>query len=170
MNNITCQASPHQAILENIFRFTSSNLGEIYSQDYRPKGHKTKNSILVVEHNEKERNLFLYHLMQFNYEVSGVASGKEALEKLGYQHYDLVLTENIMPEMSGSDLLQIMKAVAPRIEVIIVTAYVEIESYFRAMSLGAFEYLNKPIKTHELKRIIARVFSTIEEAQLSPPK
>ena len=59
-----------------------------------------------------------------------------------------------MPMVSGIDLLETIKKEKPNIRIIIVTAYGEVNSYLKAMTLGAFEYFNKPIKVNEFRHAI----------------
>lgn len=67
--------------------------------------------------------------------------------------------------MSGIDLLKKVKEISPDIGVIIFTAYGEVDSYLEAMNLGAFEYLNKPVKVEELKKVIVKVLSQNKESK-----
>jgi len=61
--------------------------------------------------------------------------------------------------MDGLQLLQELRKLGSRADVIMVTAYGEVESYLKAMSLGAAEYINKPIRIKELKRIVHKVLT-----------
>ncbi len=63
-----------------------------------------------------------------------------------------------MPEMNGMTFLKELNRTHPSSNVIMVTAYGEVESYIEAMNLGAYEYINKPVKVDELKKIIGRIF------------
>jgi DNA-binding NtrC family response regulator len=64
-----------------------------------------------------------------------------------------------MPGMDGLQLLQEIRRAGSQADVIMVTAYGEVESYLKAMSLGAAEYINKPIRIKELKRIVHKVLT-----------
>jgi DNA-binding NtrC family response regulator len=59
--------------------------------------------------------------------------------------------------MDGLQLLQEIRKTGSKTDVIMVTAYGEVETYLKAMSLGAAEYINKPIRIKELKRIVHKV-------------
>ncbi|NOY14073.1 MAG: response regulator, partial [Deltaproteobacteria bacterium] len=91
--------------------------------------------------------------------VSTVANGYEALEHLDHQPVDLVITDINMPEMNGLVFLRELNRCYPAVNVIMVTAYGGVESYLEAMNLGAFEYLNKPVKFEELKAVMERIFN-----------
>ena len=116
-----------------------------------------KKSILVVDDEENSRNGLLRILSKFNYDVLTAETGVEALKCLQKKPCDVILTDMRMPGMSGIDLLKKVKELLPEIGVIIFTAYGEVDSYLEAMNLGAFEYLNKPVKVDELKKVIAKV-------------
>jgi DNA-binding NtrC family response regulator len=122
-----------------------------------------KISILVVDDEEDSRNGIAHFLMKSNYDVITAKNGKEALESFKDNHHDLILADMIMPGMSGIDLLKRVKNIAPRTEVIIFTAYGEVESYLEAMNHGAFEYLNKPFKIKELMKLINKFVSQYED-------
>jgi DNA-binding NtrC family response regulator len=126
-----------------------------------------KISILVVDDEEDSRNGIAHFLLKSNFDVITAQNGKEALESFKENHHDLILADIRMPGISGIDLLKRVKTIAPRTEVIIITAYGEVESYLEAMNHGAFEYLNKPIKIRELKKVINKVVSQYKDNKLA---
>jgi YesN/AraC family two-component response regulator len=85
------------------------------------------------------------------------SSGEDALALFKSQPFNLVVTDIKMPVMDGLQLLQEIRKIGSKTDVIMVTAYGEVESYLKAMSLGAAEYINKPIRIKELKRIVHKV-------------
>jgi DNA-binding NtrC family response regulator len=115
--------------------------------------------ILVVDDEEGARELFNTILTDEGYEVSLAASGDEALTQFKNQPFNLVITDIKMPVMDGLQLLQEIRKIGSKTDVIMVTAYGEVESYLKAMSLGAAEYINKPIRIKELKRIVHKVLT-----------
>lgn len=131
--------------------------------------NKTLNkiSVLVVDDEKDSRKGIAHFLLKSNFDVVTAGNGKEALESFKENHPDLILTDMRMPEMSGIELLKEIKSIAPQTEVIIMTAYGEVDSYLEAMNLGAFEYLNKPIKINELMKVINKIVSQYEENKLA---
>jgi two-component system response regulator (stage 0 sporulation protein F) len=115
--------------------------------------------ILVVDDEEGARELFNTILSDEGYEVTLAVSGEDALSRLQSDAFDLVLTDIKMPGMDGLQLLQEIRKSGTKSDVIMVTAYGEVESYLKAMSLGAAEYINKPIRIKELKRIVHKVLT-----------
>jgi DNA-binding NtrC family response regulator len=67
---------------------------------------------------------------------------------------DLVITDYRMPGMDGLEFIIILKQLVPTVPVVMLTAYGAVETYLKSLSLGVFEYVNKPIKTVELLRIV----------------
>jgi two-component system response regulator (stage 0 sporulation protein F) len=114
-------------------------------------------SILVVDDEENAREGLSKILSKEGYKVETAANGKEAIDSLKRQRYDLVITDMRMPLMDGFEVLREIKKMDENIGVIMITAYGEVESYLEAMNMGAFEYINKPVRVNELKRVIAKV-------------
>jgi DNA-binding NtrC family response regulator len=115
--------------------------------------------ILVVDDEEGARDLFNTILSDEGYEVSLANGGEEALGLFKSGPFNLVITDIKMPIMDGLQLLQEIRKMGSKTDVIMVTAYGEVESYLKAMSLGAAEYINKPIRIKELKQIVHKVLT-----------
>ncbi|MGA1826617.1 MAG: response regulator [bacterium] len=113
-----------------------------------------KKRILVVDDQKNAREGLTQLLIKEGYEVVAAATGAVALNMVKKQDFDLIITDLMMPEVSGLDILGEIAEKKLNIDVIIVTAYGEVNSYLKAMTLGAFDYLNKPIKVKELHHII----------------
>ena len=95
------------------------------------------------------------------YDVASASNGLEALNYLRSNEVELIITDLNMPEMNGLNFLRMLNREHPASNVIMVTAYGEVESYLEAMTLGAFEYINKPVKYDDLKKVINKIFKTI---------
>jgi YesN/AraC family two-component response regulator len=116
-------------------------------------------SVLIVDDEENARIGLKKLLALDGFQVEAVANGYEALEHLDNNPVDLVITDINMPEMNGLVFLRELNRSFPAVNVIMVTAYGGVESYLEAMNLGAFEYLNKPVKFEELKAIMEKIFN-----------
>ena len=84
------------------------------------------------------------------YAVGKAGSGKEALQLLSEVAYDLVITDLVMPEMNGLEVLRSVKAASPDTGVFILTGYGDMNSAIDALRLGADDYLIKPCNPDEL--------------------
>ncbi|MDR3581329.1 MAG: response regulator [Oryzomonas sp.] len=114
--------------------------------------------ILVVDDEENARVALSKILVREGYDVALAGNGYEALNYLRGKEVELIITDINMPEMNGLSFLRELSRSHPESNVIMVTAYGEVESYIEAMNLGALEYINKPVKIDELKKIIRKIF------------
>lgn len=93
------------------------------------------------------------------YEVTGVATGNEALEALRATPFDLLLTDLMMPQMDGIALLRAALALDPGLVAIMMTGYGTIATAVEAMQLGAFDYILKPFKLGAILPVLARALA-----------
>jgi two-component system response regulator HydG len=107
-------------------------------------------TILVVDDDEPNRVTLERILEREGYAVVHAASGREAMEVLRARAVDLVLTDLKMPGMSGIDLLKASKTLDPDVELVVMTAYGTVETAVEAMKEGAYDFVAKPVKRHEL--------------------
>jgi two-component system cell cycle response regulator len=114
--------------------------------------------ILVVEDDRFFREMFYHLLRGEGYDVDTVASPVEALECLGKNEYQLVVSDLVMPTMSGIDLLFRVKQHDPDIDVILVTGNSNVETAIYALKNGARDYLIKPINHDEFKHAVSLCF------------
>ena len=121
--------------------------------------HRNK-TILVVDDEENARTALSKILINDGYDVSSARNGLEALNFLRSKNVELIITDLNMPEMDGLMFLRELNRSHPASNVIIITGYGEVESYIEAMTLGAFEYINKPVKYEDLKKVINKIFTT----------
>ncbi len=113
--------------------------------------------ILIVDDEENARMALTRLLAKEGFLVDSVANGYEALNYLRQQVVNIIVTDINMPEMDGITFLRELNKNFPKMNVIMITAYGGVESYLEAMNLGAFEYINKPVKIDELKHILKKV-------------
>jgi signal transduction histidine kinase/CheY-like chemotaxis protein len=91
-----------------------------------------------------------------SYQVITAGSVKEAQERLRVQGFDLVLTDMVMPEVGGLELLKYLRLHHSDTPVIVFTGYANFHDAVNAVKLGAFDYLTKPIQIEILQHAIAR--------------
>ena len=89
-------------------------------------------------------------------------SGREALDILRQKPIGIVLTDLMMPNMSGVDLLKNTKAISPETEIVLMTAYGTIEIAVEAMREGAYDFVTKPFRKAEIERVITRALEKLE--------
>lgn len=102
--------------------------------------------ILVVDDNAVNRLLLRRNLEQESYRVTEAESGEEALEKLSQNHFDLMLLDIVMPEMSGLEVLEQVRKQFDQntLPVIMATSVDESKDMVSALNLGANDYITKP--------------------------
>ncbi len=106
----------------------------------------TPGTILVVDDDLLNRVVLSTNLQEAGYTVEMAENGREALERLARQPFDLVLLDLLMPEMDGYQVLEKMKAQSAwrNIPVIVVSSLDEMDSILRCIEMGATDYLPKP--------------------------
>ena len=113
--------------------------------------------ILVVDDEPAQRELISGFLKKQAFDVVVAESGAKALELFRQETIDLILTDQKMPNMSGLDLLQAVRAINPENPVILMTAFGSIEAAVSAIRGGATDYLTKPLNLDELLYRIRQV-------------
>src|SRR5512146_2725665 len=121
--------------------------------------------ILVVDDDRTTRLKLMLGLKQQGHTVTEAENGRQALEKLRAELFDLVLLDIIMPDLDGYQVLEEMKnAHALRdVPVIVISAQDELESMVRGIELGAEDYLPKPFDPVLLR---ARIGACLEKKRL----
>lgn len=131
-------------------------------------------SVLVVDDDAPIRDSLEKTLKRDGYLVETTADGESALEVIRQQPINLVLADLRMPKMDGLQLLKTVKMLAPEIEFILMTAYGEVDTAVEAMREGAYNFIQKPLKRHEILLTIARALEkqtlTIEVQSLREQK
>lgn len=116
-----------------------------------------KDSIIMVVDDEEIFLLSLKnHIVRLGYTVISAASGLEAMALLKEQPVDLVITDLVMPEMDGVQLMLAAQALHPSLPFIVFTAKGSIESAVTAMRQGAFDYLEKPFNSKTFDLVLSR--------------
>ena len=121
-----------------------------------------KKRILIVDDDPEICETLSDILDEEGYDVVTANDGQEALEKIRQDSFNLVITDIKMPIMDGMALLKEIEKSHTDIEVIVITSYGNEGQQVEATRLGAYEYLNKPLKVDQLKNIIARALQMQE--------
>ena len=123
--------------------------------------------ILVVEDDKNLRKLIATCLKKANYTVFDTRNGKEALELMDTEYVDLIVTDIMMPEMNGYELIKSLREAKYEIPILIITAKEDIEDKKQGFTLGADDYMVKPINIDEL---ILRVKSLLKRTNQASEK
>lgn len=87
-----------------------------------------------------------------------VTNGVDALAMIRQHPIEVLVTDLMMPGMTGSELLRAVKAVRPEVEVIFITAYGTVEAAVAAMKEGAYDFITKPPKRHDILKVVRQAF------------
>ncbi|HOK53455.1 MAG TPA: sigma-54 dependent transcriptional regulator [Armatimonadota bacterium] len=129
--------------------------------------NKNTGRILIADDEPNIRRVIEAVLTKDGYEVISAENGKRALDAVSTNtDIDVLISDLIMPDINGVELLEAARQINPSISVIMITAHGTIKSAVDAMRLGAFDYITKPFDMDELKLVVKRAFerrSLIEE-------
>ena len=124
----------------------------------------TPRTVLLIDDDASLRRVVEYNLREDGFTVVTATSGEEGLAAFQAQPADLVLSDVRMPGIDGVQLLGRIKALAPEVPVVLLTAHGTIASAVEAIKLGAFDYLTKPF---DRDRLSATVRKALEMAALA---
>ncbi|OFW06262.1 MAG: hypothetical protein A3H96_15820 [Acidobacteria bacterium RIFCSPLOWO2_02_FULL_67_36] len=116
-------------------------------------------SILVVDDETKILNALGSALKGEGHEVVATSSPRDAQKLLAQRLFDVLIVDNLMPELTGLDLIRELVASAgpgDRPQILMMTAHATVESAIEAMKLGALDYLQKPFEIDELLVVVSR--------------
>ena len=111
--------------------------------------------ILIVDDDKTILEGFKVLLETKKYKISTAENGREALEKVRNNFYNLALLDLKLPDMEGTDLISEFRQIKPEIKIIVVTGYSTRENAINSLNLGADGYLEKPVTPGKLLGIVA---------------
>jgi CheY-like chemotaxis protein len=129
--------------------------------------------ILVVDDEAPVLKSVSSALVREGYDVETALSAEEALRKADGADFDVVITDLMMPGLSGMDLLKIAAERIPGAKIIMITGYPSVKSAVEAMRLGAFDYIPKPFTPKELRGLVSRALESKryqEVGDITPPR
>jgi signal transduction histidine kinase len=113
-------------------------------------------SVMVVDDDPTVLKVTSLLLEKRDFSVSASNSAREALDVLQKNEIDVVLTDIMMPEMSGIELLERIRSIDPDIPVILITGYADLEKAIDAIKKGAFDFITKPYDSAYLAHSIEK--------------
>ena len=116
-----------------------------------------RGSILLVDDEEKILRALGRALGDAGHEVIETTSAREAQRLLAERPFDLLIVDNVMPQLGGLDIIREYVATAPdgeRAQILMMTAHATVESALEAMKLGALDYLQKPFEIDEFLVVV----------------
>lgn len=119
--------------------------------------------ILIAEDDSELRQLFSHVLIKNGYSVTGVCNGKEALDALDKGYYDLIISDIMMPEMDGYELVSSLRTAGYSIPVMMITAKDDFDDMRMGFVSGTDDYMVKPVNVNEM---VLRVGALLRRAQM----
>jgi two-component system, NtrC family, response regulator AtoC len=119
----------------------------------------TRGAILLVDDESKILNALAAAVRADGHEAVAVSDPREAQRLLSHRPFDVLVVDNLMPELGGLDLIRELVATTSPSEIpqiVMMTAHATLESAIEAMRLGAFDYLQKPFEIDELLVVVNR--------------
>ena len=127
-----------------------------------PQQHVGNKKILVVDDEDAIRTLLIDILKDGEYDLFAANNGAEAIQQLEVIHFDLVITDMVMPKANGLDVLLASRKLDPDRPVIIVTGFPSVATAVKLVSLGASDYITKPFNIDLIKITVAKVLAQRE--------
>jgi two-component system response regulator AtoC len=121
-------------------------------------------TILIIDDDLMILLILKQTLSKAGYIVITASSGEEGINTLANSNVDLVLTDYMMPGMSGIEVLNTIKKNKPFVPVIMLTAHGDVPLTIKAIQLGAADFIEKPIQSKELVEVIKRTLDIQEQA------
>ena len=119
--------------------------------------------ILIAEDDRELRGLFSHVLTKNGYAVRGVSNGREALDALDADYYDMVISDIMMPVMDGYELVRSLRERDSNIPVMMITAKDAFDDMRLGFLFGSDDYMVKPINVNEM---VLRVGALLRRAQM----
>jgi len=126
-----------------------------------------RGTLLLVDDEQKIRRVLGEALRAEGHDVLEAASAREAKRTLAERPVDVLIIDNLMPDMTGLDLIKELVASTPEVErpqILMMTAHATVESAIEAMKMGALDFLQKPFEVDELLVVVHRA---LDHQQLS---
>lgn len=118
--------------------------------------------ILVVDDERSMREFLEILLAREGYQVALAESAEEAFDRLEQDPYDLVVSDIRLPDFDGIEVLKKAKSTQPDTTVVMISAFASAESAVEAMKEGAYDYIPKPFKVREFKKIVREALQAKE--------
>jgi len=122
-------------------------------------------SILLIEDETRLRNNLHILLSRAGYTVTTAADGREGMQYLQCTHFDLVITDLVMDECDGLELMEYLAGRAPETPVIVITGYASTESAIEALRKGAYDYIAKPFEVEMMQASVERALEKVRLQQ-----
>jgi DNA-binding NtrC family response regulator len=116
--------------------------------------------ILIVDDDEAIRELLKEFFLGLGYELDTAANGTEALTVINQHDFECIISDNVMPDMSGLELLKRLTEQGKKIPFLMITGHPTIETAVEVMKQGAYDYITKPLQLEDVRMKAERALHT----------
>src|SRR5512145_1362110 len=117
--------------------------------------------VLVVDDERFFQELFRELLQAAGHQVRTASSGEEALRLMAEEHFDVLLTDVVMPGLDGISLVKEAKRRDPDLEALAITGHDDVRLAVQAMKAGCADFLTKPVDRQELVEVCGRALARV---------
>jgi DNA-binding NtrC family response regulator len=118
--------------------------------------------IMVLDDEEIVGKRLKTALAKSNYDVEIFHDSRQAVERIAEKEFDIVVTDVRMDEIGGMEVLERVLEHSARTKVIIITGYATVEVAREALTRGAFDFIAKPFKPDDLRKVITKAVKELE--------
>jgi two-component system, NtrC family, response regulator AtoC len=112
--------------------------------------------ILIVDDDEAIRELLKEYFKGFGYEITTASSGAEALTMISQHNFDCIISDHVIPDMNGLELLEELTKEGKKIPFLMITGYPSIEIAVEVMKRGGYDYITKPLQLEDVRIKVER--------------
>lgn len=116
--------------------------------------------ILIVDDDEAIRELLKDFFQGLGYEMATAVNGSAALTMISQHDFDCILSDYVMPDMNGLELLEQLRKQKKNIPFLMITGYPTIETAVEVMKRGAYDYITKPLQMEDVRIKVERALHT----------
>lgn len=145
-----------------------SRRGEVnmLAAQIEPEANPSVGRVLLVDDDVGVRKAYARLLARLGYDVQTATDGSDAIERMGHDSFDLILSDISMPKLTGTAFLRAVRARDLDVPVVLMTGAPGLESAVEAVEYGAFSYLSKPVSFDTLTNVVRRAVQMHKLARL----
>lgn len=117
---------------------------------------KREGKILLTDDEKTTREILARGLIAQGFDVKTASNGFEALEMIQAEPFDLLITDLVMPNMTGTELIEKARQLLPDLVAIVITAHATLETAVKALQQGAYDYITKPFEPEFITPVLER--------------
>ena len=118
-------------------------------------------SILIIDDEKDILDTLMHALSGIGYKIKGLSNSKIALKNIKNNNYDIVITDIMMPDISGLDIIKKVKESGKDTQIIVVTGFASLETAIKSIQYGVYDYIQKPFNIDEIRITVKNALDTL---------